>query len=197
VKSFALTVRSAWGRAKAVEDEQLEDAFGDWAPVSVGALGSVMCPPGWELEGAAQDDAGVALKAPDSSARLVVHAVIHNALEADTDFAGRMQAAAERVMAHMIVKAGASEPEVNTIEGAAQPILEIASEFFEDPEKPTVKVRQAHALAPLDAGAARIGVIAFSLMTPALLPEAASAEIAAGFRQSLRAAAAALAAHSG
>ena len=118
MKSFALTVRSAWGRAKAVEDEQLEDAFGDWAPVSVGALGSVMCPPGWELEGAAQDDAGVALKAPDSSARLVVHAVIHNALEADTDFAGRMQAAAERVMAHMIVKAGASEPEVNTIEGA-------------------------------------------------------------------------------
>ena len=60
-----------------------------------------------------------------------------------------------------------------------------------------MKVRQAHALAPLDAGAARIGVIAFSLMTPALLPGAASAEIAAGFRQSLRAAAAALAAHSG
>jgi len=179
-----------------VNEQTPEDAFGDWVPVSVGALGSVMCPPGWALEGAAQDDAGVAFKAPDGSARLVVHAVIHNALEADTDFAGRMQAAAERVMAHMIVQAGASEPEVNTIEGAAQPILEIASEFYEDPEKPTVKVRQAHALAPLDAGAARIGVIAFSLMTPALLPEAASVETAAGFRQSLRAAAAALTAQS-
>jgi len=179
-----------------VNEQTPEDAFGDWAPVSVGALGSVMCPPAWELEGAAQDNAGVALKAPDGSARLVVHAVIHNALEADKDFAGRMQAAAERVMAHMIVKAGASEPEVNTIEGAAQPILEIASEFYEDPENPTVMVRQAHALAPLDAGAARIGVIAFSLMTPALLPEGASTETASGFRQSLRAAAAALAAHS-
>ena len=178
-----------------MDDHSPEDAFSDWAPVSVGALGSVMCPPGWALEGAAQDDAGVALKAPDGAARLVVHAVVHSALKEDTDFAGRMQAAAERVMAHMIVKAGASEPEVNTIEGAAQPILEIASEFYEDPKTPTVKVRQAHALAPLDSGAARIGVIAFSLMTPALYPEAASAEIAAGFRQSLRAAAAALTQH--
>jgi len=191
-----LTVPFEWGRVKAVDEHKPEEAFGDWAPVSVGALGSVMCPPGWALEGAAQDDAGVALKAPDGGARLVVHAVVHKASQVDSDFAGRMQAAAERVVAHMIVRAGASEPEINTIEGAPQPILEIASEFYENPETPNVKVRQAHALVPLDAGAAGIGVIAFSLMTPALLPEAATAETAAGFRQSLRAAAAALSAQS-
>ena len=185
-----------WDRVKAVDEHTPERTFGDWAPVSLGSLGSVMCPPGWVLEGGAQDAAGVALKAPGGGARLVIHAVVHNALEIDSDFAGRMQAAAERVTAQMLLKFGASEPEINTIEGAAQPMLEIASEFYEDPEKPTVKVREAHALAPLDAGATRIGVIVFSFMTPALLPEAATAETAAGFRQSLRAAAAALTAPS-
>lgn len=164
----------------------------DWVTVDLGPLGRLACPPGWTAEGATADGRGAAAVAPDGRARLVAHAVVHGAETTAADFEGRMRAAAERVIAHLSGKAGAGAPEILTIDGAGRPILEIAAAFFDDAEQPRARIRQWHALAPLDAEAGRIAVLAFSLMTPALHPEDASAALADGFRLGLRAAAAAL-----
>jgi len=168
------------------------DGREDWATVDLGPLGHVACPPGWTAEGPTADGRGAAAIAPDGAARLVVHAVVHGAEATAGDFEGRMRAAAERVIAHLAGKAGAETPEVLTIAGAGRPILEIAAAFFDDADRPRARVRQWHALAPLDAEAERIAVLAFSLMTPALHPPDDSAAVAAGFRIGLRAAAATL-----
>lgn len=143
-------------------------------------------------EGDAGDSGSAAALAPDGKARLMVHAVIHDAKAMGADFAERMQAAADRIISHFAEQAGAEPPEISSIAGAARPILEIHAIFFDDAERPRFRIRQWHALAPLDAAAARIAVLAFSLMTPALLPLQGSAPLAAGFQQGLRAAAAAL-----
>jgi len=157
-----------------------------WTAVDLGPVGRVACPPGWVAEAIGPDSASGAAAAPDGKARLIAHAVVHGADADGTDFGGRMEAAAERVIGHLSGRAGAEPPKALALEGAAQPILEISGAFFDDAETPRVRIRQWHALAPLDADARRIAIIAFSLMTPALASMAASADLADGFKDSLR-----------
>lgn len=164
----------------------------DWTAIDLGAIGKVACPPGWRFEGPTANGQGVAVNAPDGKARLVVHAVIHDASESGTDFRSRMLSAATKAVKHLREKPGVDAPEVNSISGAAQPIMEIAAVFYDKEDAPKIRIRQWHALTPMDAAAARIGVIAFSFMTPALHPAVASEEIARRFRAGLQAAAAAL-----
>ncbi len=150
------------------------------------------CPPGWRPDGPAADGRGAAALSPDGTQRLVVHLAVHDAREGGPDFAARMQAAAARVLSHLAAQPGAAAPEIVTISGASQPILEIGSTFYDDAQTPLTLIRQWHAIAPLDADAGQLAVVAFSLMTPALRPTAASADLATGFQTGLRAAAAAI-----
>lgn len=118
----------------------MSEDFDDWAPVSVGPLGTVMCPPGWlaDAEGGESDEDGSsAVISPDGKARLVIHAVVHGAepgeVEAGVDaqdFAARMEEAARRVMMHLVGQAGADAPDVLNIEGGLLPILEVSTTFF-------------------------------------------------------------------
>lgn len=164
----------------------------DWTAIDLGALGKIACPPGWRFEGPTANGQAVAVKAPDGKSRLVIHAVVHNATETGSDFRSRMLSAATKAVKHLKEKPGVDTPEVNSISGAAQPIMEIATVFYEKEDAPKIRIRQWHALTPIDAAAGRIGVIAFSFMTPALHPAAATDDVARRFRVGLQAAAAAL-----
>ena len=144
------------------------DPTAGWEPVDLGAVGRLPCPPGWRRdETGAGENAGAAV-APDDKARLVAHTVVQQAAPDHADFAARVEAAAERVLAHLLERPGVETPQVLTVSGAAQPILEIGAVFFDDPVRPRLRIRQWHALAPLDREAERQAIIAFSLLTPAL-----------------------------
>lgn len=161
------------------------DPLEDWSPVDLGPVGRVLCPPNWRADGVAEDGQGAAAISPDGKVPLVAHAVIHTPTE--HDFAARMEATAGRILSHLSGQAAAQSPEIMTISGAAQPILEISTIFFDDPFKPELRIRQWHAIAPLDEQANHIAVLAYSLMTPALEAIDASTSLKIGFVAGLRA----------